>query len=170
MRAFMSKMGLPKTWVGRPIFFGPAHFLKMDSSPKKWASNSFSPKNSNDIIQNCIWFQKWTAAHFKKWAGPKKIGRLAHFLGLPIFDMNALTEYKAQQFSFRVGNIWKSCSSTYTSHHYFLSLLCCTVQSFCWRELVCLSTSQTSSSLFDFMVTIFFLLNSIYVIYVISII
>ena len=37
-------------------------------------------------------FKKGQLPILKNWAGPKKIGLPAHFLGLPIFDMNALIE------------------------------------------------------------------------------
>ena len=42
-------------------------------------------------------FKKGQLPILKNWASPKKIGLPAHFLGLPIFDMNALIVAKASK-------------------------------------------------------------------------
>ena len=68
------KNGRGRKWTGRPIFFGPVHFLKWTDVQKNGQVMVFHPKNQIEIIQNCTGSEKWKAVHFEKWTGPKKIG------------------------------------------------------------------------------------------------
>ena len=64
-------------------FFGPVHF-------SKWTAFHFSDPVQFWIISIGFLGQKtitcpffWTSVHFKKWTGPKKIGRPVHFRPRP---------------------------------------------------------------------------------------
>ena len=79
----MSKMDEAEKWTGHPIFLDLSIFQNGQLS-------IFQIQCNFELSQFDFWGEKlspahffWTSVHFKKWTGPKKIGRPVHFRPRP---------------------------------------------------------------------------------------